>query len=131
MKKFTLLKLFGLVILTMALLVLISFIEVAIYSYLINPGHTESFYEAHANVTAPYVSGIFGFIVFFLVVRYWKKKQYPDVLKLAVLYPLIYIIIDVIIITAAGVKWSDFFVIFAVANAAKIAGSFAGYKANV
>ena len=128
MKKYIILKLIGLAILTMIILVIISFIEVAVYSYLINPGQEQSVYEAHANLSAPYISGIFGFIVFFLVARYWKKKEYPNVFKLAILYPLIYVLLDIIIITLAGVKWSDFFLIFAIANTAKFLGSFLGYK---
>ncbi|MFN5549794.1 MAG: hypothetical protein ACK5BJ_11655, partial [Bacteroidota bacterium] len=88
----------------------------------------QSVYEAHANTSAPYISGIFGFIVFFLVARYWKKKGYPDVFKLIVLFPLIYLVLDVIIITAAGVNWTDFFLIFAIANSSKFLGSFLGYK---
>jgi len=69
MKKYVILKLIGLAMLTMITLVIISFLEVAVYSYLINPGHEQSVYEAHANNSAPYISGIFGFIVFFLVAR--------------------------------------------------------------
>ncbi|MCA4899573.1 MAG: hypothetical protein ACK514_17660 [Bacteroidota bacterium] len=128
MKKYLILKLVGLVLLTMITLVIISFAEVAVYSYLINPNQEQSVYEAHANTSAPYISGIFGFIVFFLVARYWKKKGYPDVFKLIVLFPLIYLVLDVIIITAAGVNWTDFFLIFAIANSSKFLGSFLGYK---
>lgn len=128
MKKYIILKLIGLAILTMITLVIISFLEVAVYSYLINPGQDQSVYEAHANISAPYISGIFGFIVFFLVTRYWKKKEYINILKLVVLYPLIYVLLDVVIITAAGVKWSDFIFIFALANTAKFLGSYLGYK---
>lgn len=112
----------------MITLVIISFIEVAVYSYLINPGQEQSVYEAHANSSAPYISGIFGFMVFFLVARHWKKKEYQNVLKLVILYPLIYVLLDIIIITAAGVKWADFFLIFAIANTAKFLGSYLGYK---
>lgn len=128
MKKYVILKLIGLAILTMITLVIISFLEVAVYSYLINPGQDQSVYEAHANISAPYISGIFGFIVFFLVTRYWKKKEYTNVLKLAILYPLIYVLLDIIIITAAGVNWADFILIFAIANTAKFLGSYLGYK---
>ncbi|MBX7109014.1 MAG: hypothetical protein K1X61_10245 [Chitinophagales bacterium] len=128
MKKFVIPKLIGLVLLTMITLVLISFAEVAVYSYLINPGQQESVYEAHANDSAPYISGIFGFIIFFLVARYWKKKEYRDVFKLVILFPLLYLLLDVIIITAAGVKWSDYILIFALANTAKFLGSYMGYK---
>ncbi|WP_324069388.1 MAG: hypothetical protein RSE15_02380 [Flavobacterium sp.] len=128
MKKYIILKLIGLAILTMITLVIISFLEVAVYSYLINPGQDQSVYEAHANISAPYISGIFGFIFFFLVTRHWKKKEYPNVLKLVILYPLIYVLLDIVIITAAGVKWSDFIIIFAIANTAKFLGSYLGYK---
>ena len=128
MKKYMILKLTGLAIATMITLVIISFIEVAVYSYLINPGQEQSVYEAHANTSAPYISGIFGFIVFFLVARYWKKKEYPNVFKLTILFPLIYILLDITIITAAGVKWSEFIIIFAIANIAKFLGSYLGYK---
>ena len=128
MKKYIILKLIGLAILTMITLVIISFLEVAAYSYLINPGQEQSVYEAHAEVSAPYISGIFGFIVFFLVARHWKKKEYSNVFKLAILYPLIYVLLDIIIITAAGVKWSDFILIFVIANTAKFLGSYLGYK---
>lgn len=128
MKKYIVLKLIGLALLTMMTLVVISILEVAVYSYLINPGQEESVYEAHANSSAPYISGIFGFIVFYLIARYWKKKEYPDVFKLAILFPLIYVLLDIIIITATGVKWSDFILIFAIANTAKLLGSYLGYK---
>lgn len=128
MNKFIIPKLIGLAILTMITLVIISFLEVAVYSYLINPGQEKSVYDAHAEVSAPYISGIFGFIVFFLVARHWKKKEYSNVFKLAILYPLIYVLLDIIIITAAGVKWSDFILIFAIANTAKFLGSYLGYK---
>lgn len=131
MKKYVILKLIGLAILTMITLVIISFVEVAVYSYLINPGQEQSVYEAHANSSAPYISGIFGFIVFFLIARYWKKKEYQNVFKLVILFPLIYVLMDIIIITAAGVKWSDFILIFAIANAAKFLGSFLGYKLTI
>ena len=128
MKKYLILKLVGLALLTMITLVIISIAEVAVYSYLINPHQEQGVYEAHANTSAPYISGIFGFIVFFLVARYWKKKGYPDVFKLIILFPLIYLVLDVVIITAAGVNWTDFFLIFAIANSSKFLGSFLGYK---
>ena len=129
MKKFIVWKLIGLAILTMATLVIISFLEVAIYSYVINPGHEASVYEAHANVTAPYISGIFGFIVFFLVTRYWTKREYPNLLKLVILFPLTYVLLDVLVLSLAGMtQWSTFILTFILANLAKFLGSFLGYK---
>jgi len=128
MKKYAVLKLIGLAMLTMITLVFISFLEVAVYSYLINPGQDAAVYDAHALSSAPYISGIFGFIIFFLVVRYWKKKKYPNLTTLVFLFPLIYVLLDLIIVTAAGVRWAEFLIIFLIANGAKFLGSFLGYK---
>src|SRR5690606_6020345 len=128
MNKFVVPKLIGLATLTMITLVVLSFIEVTVYSYLINPGQNESVYEAHANASALYISAIFGFVIFFLVVRYWKKKQYPNLSRLALLFPLIYVLLDVILLTAAAVSWADFILVFAFANTAKALGSYVGYK---
>lgn len=130
MKRYVIPKLIGLVILTMIVLVALSFAEVAVYSYIIHPAQAQSVYEAHANLSAPYISGIFGFIIFFLVARYWARKEYPNAFKLAILFPATYMVLDSIIITAAGVKWSDFILIFAIANTAKFLGSYLGYKFN-
>jgi hypothetical protein len=127
MQKYVIPKLIGLSVLTMVVLVLISFLEVAVYSYLINPGQDQGVYEAHANASAPYISGIFGFIIFYFVARYWKKRRLPQLLKLVILFPLVYMILDVILITAAQADWSEFLIIFALANGAKTAGSLLGY----
>lgn len=128
MKKYLIPKLIGLAVLTMAILIILSILEVAIYSYIIHPGQESAFYDAHAEKTAPYISAIFGFLVFFLTVRYWHKKAYDHVLKLALLFPLIYILLDIVIISLAGVAWSDFIVVFLLANGAKVLGSLLGYQ---
>ncbi|MBK8706797.1 MAG: hypothetical protein IPN33_26610 [Saprospiraceae bacterium] len=86
MQKYIVLKLIGLAMLVMITLIVISILEVAVYSYLVNPGHEISVYEAHAEFSAPYVSGIFGFILFFLVARHWKKKEYHNLSKLIFLF---------------------------------------------
>ena len=128
MKKYIVFKLIGLAILTMTTLVIISILEVTVYSYVINPGHDSNVYEAHATVSAPYISGIFGFIIFFIVARYWKKKGYYNVSKLIWLFPLVYVLLDIVVLLSASVKWSEFFLIFLLANGAKFLGSYLGYK---
>lgn len=128
MKKFIIPKLIGLCILTKICLVAISFLEVAIYSYLINPGQPESFYSEHANISAPYISAIGGFFIFFLVSYYWKKKQFPNAFKLAILFPIVYIVLDVILTTSFGLNWAEFYPIFLLANAFKFIGSLLGNK---
>lgn len=110
-------------------LVIISILEVAVYSYLVNPGHDISVYEAHANYSAPYVSGIFGFLIFFMIIRYWKKKKHENLSRLVFLFPLTYVLLDIVILLLAGtVDWSSFIIIFILADGAKVLGSYLGYK---
>jgi hypothetical protein len=131
MKKYLIPKLIGLSVLAMITLVIISFLEVAVYSYLIHPGQDEGAYEAHAESTAPVISCIFGFILFYLVSRYWTRKGYPNASKLAILYPLVYVLIDALIITlVAAERWASFVLIFALANLAKFLGSYLGHRMN-
>lgn len=128
MKNYLVLKLIGLAVLTMLTLVILSFLEVALYSYLIHPGQEEAIYEAHANDSAPYISSIAGLIIFFFVARFWKKKGYENAFKLALLFPLTYIVLDVILLTAFGINWEDFILVFLISNGAKLLGSFIGNK---
>jgi len=129
MKQYIVLKLIGLAILTMITLVIISILEVTLYSYVINPGQEVSVYEAHAEFSAPFISGIFGFIVFFLITRYWKKKEYQDLFKLVILFPLTYVLLDIVVLLLAGTgQWSSFILIFILANGAKFLGSYLGYR---
>jgi len=129
MKKYVVLKLIGLAILAMISLVIISIAEVFVYSYIVNPGQEVDVYETHAKFSAPFISGIFGFIVFFLVTRYWKKRKYENLPKLVFLFPLTYVLLDTVVLLLAGtVQWSSFILIFILANGAKFLGSYLGYK---
>lgn len=131
MQRYTILKLFGLTLLTQVVLVGISFAEVFGYSMFVNTGKDEAFYEAHAMVSAPWISGIFGFIVFFFVSRYWTKKPLPNAFKLALMFPLVYVVWDLLVVTLYGVPdWLDFLPIFVLANGAKLAGSLGGHFFN-
>ncbi|MBL7848535.1 MAG: hypothetical protein JNL40_13785 [Cyclobacteriaceae bacterium] len=128
MQRYTLLKLFGLVLLTQVILVAISFAEVFVYSTAVNPGKEVAVYDAHAMDSAPWISGIFGFIVFFLVSRYWTRKQLPNALKLALLFPLVYVVWDFLVILLFGVPdWLTYLPIFLGANVAKFLGSLGGH----
>ena len=130
MKKFVIIKLIGLSILVMASLIFVSFIEVAIYSYLINPGQDVSIYDAHALKSAPYISGLFGLILFFFIARFWVRKNYSNIALLIWLFPIIYLTIDFLIFLLAQVDFSEFMGVFLLTNTFKFLGSYAGYKFN-
>lgn len=131
MKKYVIPKLIGLAIMTMILLVILSILEVAVYSHLINPNQELSLYKSHANMSAPYVSGIFGFIIFFIISRYWTQKKYDNISNLIFQFPLIFVLIDILVLLLSGVKWEVFLVTFLIANSAKFIGSYLGYKMTI
>ena len=54
---------------------------VAIYSYLINPGQPMATYEAHAQVSGPWVSLLAGAPIFYAASR-WIARSRPTALAL-------------------------------------------------
>jgi hypothetical protein len=129
MKKYTILKLFGLALVAMITLIVISILEVTLYSYVVNPGQEIAVYEAHAEFSAPFISGIFGFIIFFAIARYWKRRNYDNVFRLVILFPVIYIMLDLAVILVVGMgDWPGFIPVFLLSNGAKFLGSYLGYK---
>ena len=83
--------------------VVISILYVVVYSFLIDPGHDEAYYQAHAQVAAPYSSIIAGIPLMFLAGR-WIGGKFPQGNrgKAALLVWLVYFLIDFAIIAAAG-----------------------------
>ncbi|OSZ78671.1 hypothetical protein CAP35_10600 [Chitinophagaceae bacterium IBVUCB1] len=100
-QKYFWLKLVGTAMLLHVLLILLSIIEVVIYSFLINPGHDDVFYEAHATRSAPWVSYIFGSLFVFLFVKRFVQRFNQQQLLYALALPIVYTIIDYIIISIA------------------------------
>jgi hypothetical protein len=129
MKRISWLKIFGIAILIHVILIALSFLEVFIYSTLINPGQTKVFYEGHATKTAPYVATIAGFILMYLfVVRLSRKKETnPFLIGLAL--PIIYIVIDFILLAVTIPDWTKQLNIPLISNFIKfLAGIIAAYR---
>lgn len=66
-------KALGVAIFVLVLTIAASFPMVAVYAYLIEPGHPPEFYSEAANWIAPWSSYILGPIVFFCC-NYWLLK---------------------------------------------------------
>jgi len=83
--------------------IIISVLYVVVYSYLIDPGHDEAYYQAYAQFAAPYSSIIAGIPLMFLAGR-WIGGKFPkgSSVKAALLMWLVYFLIDLSIIAAAG-----------------------------
>ncbi len=58
-----------------------TFVWVAVYSYVINPGQPVAAYEAHAQRAGPLVSVLAGFPIFYAASR-WIAKSVPTSLAL-------------------------------------------------
>ena len=81
----------------------LSFLYIAFYSYFINPGHDEQFYQEYAMIAAPYCSIVTGIPIFYFVCRWISGKWESDfALKAALLVWFVYVLIDLSILTAAG-----------------------------
>ena len=98
-----LLGIIGAALLILVINVAISFLYVAIYSYMINPGHPDQYYQAYAQLAAPYSSIIAGMPLFFFVCRWVAAKWEPALrVQAAVLIWLVYALIDVTVLAMAG-----------------------------
>ena len=106
----------------------LSFLEVFIYSALIEPGKDQAFYEAHAAQSAPYVAIIAGFVLTFLVARMLTKKRTQDKILIGIMLVVAYIVIDIFLLMAVKVDWGEHFGIFLTSFATKI---LAGYLAGI
>src|SRR5687768_12298465 len=65
------------------------------YSYVINPGHDEQFYQEHIQIAAPYCSIVFGIPLFYFVCRWLGVRWEKDfAVKAAIFVWLVYALID-------------------------------------
>lgn len=73
------------------------------YSYLVNPGHDERFYQEHVQIAAPYCSIVFGVPLFYFVCRWLGVRWEKDFAgTAAILVWLVYALIDAAILFASG-----------------------------
>ena len=85
----------GLALGVMAVNVAISILYMVVYSYVIDPGHQKTYYEAHVKIAAPYCSIVAGIPLMFLV-GWWVGTR-P-----AILVWLVYAIVDIAAFAASG-----------------------------
>lgn len=73
------------------------------YSYVVNPGHDEQFYQEHVQNAAPYCSIVFGIPLFYFVCRWLGGKWEKDFARTAAIFVwLVYALIDAAILIASG-----------------------------
>ena len=120
----------GAAILVLAINVGVSILYVAFYSYLINRGHDEHYYQEYAQMVAPYSSIVAGMPLMFLIcwrVGSWWEADFA--VKAALLVWLVYAVIDVLVLVAAGMSSrvpTRLIVLVAISLITKLAASYFG-----
>lgn len=106
--------------------VLLHFCYMLIYSYLIMPGRDEAFYEAHALASAPFSSIIAGMPLMFLAGRLIGSRfSAANRVKAALAVWLVYLLLDFVIVSAAGVL-IPMAAVIAISLATKLVGAYLG-----
>ncbi|MGB5459490.1 MAG: hypothetical protein WBM91_16035 [Eudoraea sp.] len=120
------LKIIGWALLIHIILIALSILEVVIFSSLIEPGQQPTYYEQHAQMTAPYVSIIFGIILFFFISRLLVKKRYNKRKFIGLMLPGIYIIMDLVFLLLSDTNWGHQYLIFMMSFITKTLASYIG-----
>lgn len=107
------------------ILIALSFLEVFIFS-LMNPGQDQDFYREHAQWSGPYVSIIFGFVLFFLIARSLTRKYPHHRLFIILALPVVYTIMDFALVQGYGVDWEQHYFIFLLSFIIKALGGILG-----
>lgn len=116
----------GWAILIHIILIIITIVEVFVYSVLINPGQEQAVYDHHAEISGPWISMIFGFLLFLLTTRILGTGRAGKEFTIALFLTLFYVVTDALILIAAGVDWNEHFVVFLVSFLVKTAGAVIG-----
>ena len=107
--------------------VVLSVLYIVFYSYVINPGHDERFYQEYARAAAPYCSIVAGIPLFYFVCRWLGGRWEVDfAVKSALLVWLVYALIDISIIGAAAEVTVQLAVIVAISMATKFVSAYLG-----
>jgi len=120
----------GAAILVLAINVGVSILYVAFYSYVINRGHDEHYYQEYAQTVAPYSSIVAGIPLMFLIswwVGSWWEGEFA--IKAALLVWVVYAVIDVLVLVLGGMSSeipARLIVLVAISLLTKLAASYFG-----
>ncbi len=109
-------------------LVLSAVAWVAIYGYLINPGHDLPYYENHAQFASPIVSVVVGIPYLFFACRWVGRKAGARAVATSLCVWLILFLIDVLLILVGGLN-AYVAVMMAISHATKSLAAYFGGKA--
>jgi len=109
-------------------LIVSAFAWVAIYSYLISPGHDLPYYEKHAEFASPIVSVVVGIPYFFFASRWVGRKAGMRAVATCLWVWFIIFSIDVLLILVGGPN-AYIVSIAAISHATKVLAAYFGGRA--
>jgi hypothetical protein len=118
----------GVALLVMVANVVASVLYMVVYSYLIDPGHDEQYYNEQIQIAAPYCSIVAGIPLMFLAGWWtggWWRREFA--VKSALTIWVTYAVIDLAILLAAGGA-SAIAPLVAVSIATKLAAVYLGAR---
>ena len=121
----------GVALLVMVANIAASILYMVVYSFLIDPGHDEQYYQDHVQVAAPYSSIVAGIPLMFAAgwwVSGWWEREFG--VKAALTVWLVYALIDVTVILAVGVT-TKVAVLVAVSLITKLAAAYLGASVRI
>ena len=89
----------------MAANVAITVLYMVVYSYVIDVGHDQAYYEAHVQNAAPYCSIVAGIPLMFLVGRWVGGWDATLAVQSALIIWLTYAVIDLAIVASSGLTF--------------------------
>jgi hypothetical protein len=108
-------------------LVLSAVAWVAIYSYLINPGHDLVYYQNHAQSASPLVSVVVGMPYLFFACRWVGRKAGTRAVAMCLWVWFISFIIDVLLVSLGGAT-ACVWAIVAISHVTKMLAAYFGGK---
>ena len=110
-------------------LVVSAFAWVAIYSYLISPGHDSPYYQQHAEFASPIVSVVVGIPYFFFACRWVGGKAGTRAVATSLSVWSIIFIIDVLLVILVGGLNASQWAVVALSHVTKVLAAYFGGKA--
>ena len=117
---------FGAALFLFAIMIALAVAWVAFYSYVVEPGHDQAFYDAHAQVSSPIVSVLAGGPVFYLVAAWLARRSGGG--RAAWIAAALYLLIDLAILAAVGALPEPVVLHFLGAGVLKLGGTALGIK---
>jgi low temperature requirement protein LtrA len=101
---------------------------VAIYSYLINPGHDSAYYQKYAELASPIVAVVVGIPYFLFACRWVGRKAGKRAVAASLCVWFILFLIDVLLILIAGLN-AYIAVMLTVSHVTKMLAAYFGGRA--